>query len=229
MSRNEGKSGDSKHQKKSRRREKHNEANPSRDITKKNEGFSENLLLMMMMMMMMMLLGLLKDRLVGDDCQMPGINVTNKADILKIAQYHDNFCCIGPDMLKDIGHQMETNRPRDGLHKMSNDENLHAQDILTTTMSEHIESCEDMSAFSMVVYKSYCRMNRVKHQRLKNVYPIHMVKQALSIAPYDQATYNNEGLFPSQLWDQEYLVFHASDPEKVVRLNMKDIQLADDQ
>ena len=71
MSRNEGKSGDSKYHKKSRKREKHNEANPSRDKNKKNEGFSENLL------------GSLKDRLAQDDLQMPGVEgFTKKADIL---------------------------------------------------------------------------------------------------------------------------------------------------
>ena len=59
--------------------------------------------------------------------------------------------------------------------------------------------------------------------------PIGSVKAALSIAPYDEARYNNEGLSPSKLWEQEYMVFHASDPNKAVRLNMKDIQLADDQ
>ena len=70
---------------------------------------------------------------------------------------------------------------------------------------------------------------RVETQPMKNVYPIQLVKAALSIAPYDEARYNNEGLSPSKLWEQEYMVFHASDPNKAVRLNMKDIQLADDQ
>ena len=35
-------------------------------------------------------------------------------------------------------------------------------------------------------------------------------------------------LSASQLWEQDYMVYHASDPERVVRLTMKDIQLSDD-
>jgi len=59
------------------------------------------------------------------------------------------------------------------------------------------------------------------------VYPVHMIKKALSVAPYAD-DWNSSGLSASQLWEQDYMVYHASDPERVVRLTMKDIQLSDD-
>ena len=36
-------------------------------------------------------------------------------------------------------------------------------------------------------------------------------------------------LSASQLWEQDYMVYHASDPERVVRLTMKDSQLSNDE
>ena len=70
-------------------------------------------------------------------------------------------------MLTDIGHQMEANRAiRDGLHIMSDDDNPLAKDILTTTLSEHFVPSADKSAFSLVCYKSYCKMNSVNHQNM---------------------------------------------------------------
>ena len=36
-------------------------------------------------------------------------------------------------------------------------------------------------------------------------------------------------LSASQLWEQDYMVHHASDPERVVRLTMKDSQLSNDE
>ena len=68
---------------------------------------------------------------------------------------------------------------------------------------------------------------RVETQQMKSVYPVHMIKKALSVAPYAD-DWNSSGLSASQLWEQDYMVYHASDPERAVRLTMKDIQLSDD-
>ena len=78
MTRNEDKSGDSKYQKKTRRREKH-KAKLSRDHKKKGgaeDGFSDNYL------------ESLKEKLLGADYQMTGVNVTTDERIEKIAKYH---------------------------------------------------------------------------------------------------------------------------------------------
>ena len=54
---------------------------------------------------------------------------------------------------------------------------------------------------------------RVETQQMKNVYPVHLIKKALSVAPYAD-NWNSSGLSASQLWEQDYMVYHATDPER---------------
>ena len=65
----------------------------------------------------------------------------------------------------------------------------------------------------------------VETQTMKNVYPVNMVREAAVLGPLDQASWNPRVLDDPQRLEEEYMVFFSSQPQKAVRMNLKDIIL----